>query len=90
MEEMKERTPFNVGDEVEFLTLTRHKFSGIVDCICNDWVRFKDGTEIRVPYIVTAIVKKKADIAKEAEEFLAKEKCPEELKRNDQRKKRRT
>lgn len=76
MEEVKERTPFDVGDEVEFLMLNWHKFSGIIDCICNDWVRFKDGKEVRIPYIISAIVKKKADIAKEAEEFLAKEKCP--------------
>lgn len=87
MEELKERTPFNVGDEVEFLMLNSHTFSGTIDCICDDWVRFKDGREVRPAYIISVIVKKMADIAKEAEEFLAKEKCPEELKRNDQRKK---
>ena len=79
MSKLKERIPFNVGDEVVFSMLNGRVVRGIVDCCCFDWVRFKNGVEIRLDYIWKLKVMKRADVAKEAEEFLRKE-CPEDDK----------
>ena len=83
MSKVKERMPFNVGDEVEFSMLNWHKVTGIVECACFDWARLKDGTEVRLDYVWKLKVIKRADVAKEAEEFLRKE-CPDanEKKKN--------
>ena len=69
--------PFEIGDEVKFLMTTGDKFTGVIDCYCEGWVSFREGGEIRLPYIIAFEVLKKADVAKEAEDFLRKEKCPD-------------
>lgn len=89
----KEKTvtlPFDVGDEVKFWMANWHKFTGVIECVCTEWVKFKDGMEIRLGHVMAFKLIKEADIANEAQEFLAKEKCPSDEGKNDQRKKKRT
>jgi len=74
MSKLRQRIPFNVGDKVKFW-LPDEKKIGVVDCICEDWVRLKDKSELRMGYIWKIQIIKKADVAKEAEEFLKRE-CP--------------
>lgn len=84
MPKRKKRTPpFEIGDEVEFLMTTGDRFTGVIDCYCEGWVSFKDAGEIRLPYVIAFKIMKKADVAKEAQDFLAKEKCPDVEKEDE-------
>ena len=76
MSKLRERIPFNVGDEVVFSMANGRIARGIVECFCFDWVRLKGGDEVRLDWVWKLRVTKRADVAKEAEEFLRKE-CPE-------------
>ena len=77
MSKLRERIPFNVGGEVAFSIVNKRRMvTGVVECSCFDWVRLKGGDEVRLDWVWKLKVTKRADVAKEAEEFLRKE-CPE-------------
>jgi len=82
MSKLRERIPFNVGDKVVFSMANGRRVRGIVECLCFDWARLKDGNEVRLDYVWKLRVIKRADVAKEAEEFLRKE-CPKGEKKKE-------
>ena len=80
MSKLRERIPFNMGDEVAFSIANGKTVTGVVECYCFDWARLKGGDEVRLDWVWKLRVMKRADVAKEAEEFLRKE-CPKDEKK---------